>query len=63
MKGTRDRPLKLDMDPDEAFERFLRVKPEDLPENVLLRRGKGGRPKAAPGVDAKPRKGRSTAPG
>lgn len=62
MTASRDRPLKLDMDPDEALERFLGVRPEDLPENVRLRRGKGDRPKAAPGVDAKPRKGRSTAP-
>ena len=37
----REKPLHLDMDPDEALERFLRVKPEDLPENVRLRKGKG----------------------
>lgn len=62
MTASRDRPLKLDMDPDEALERFLGVKPDDLPENVRLRRGKGGRQKAAPGIDAKRHKGRSKPP-
>jgi hypothetical protein len=40
MTTKRDDPLKLDMDPEEAFERFLGVLPEELPEHVLKREGK-----------------------
>lgn len=39
----RDDPLKLDMNPDEAFERFLGVKPAELPEHVRKREGKSPR--------------------
>ena len=31
-KKTRARPLGLDMDPDEAFERFLGVDPDEIDE-------------------------------
>lgn len=48
----REKPLGLDMDPDEAFARFLGVKPEELPPEVLLRQKKGP-PKRPPGVDEK----------
>lgn len=37
----REKPLGLDMDPDEAFARFLGVAPAELPENVRLRQKKG----------------------
>jgi hypothetical protein len=37
----REKPLGLDMDPDEAFARFLRVDPGELPDNVRLRQKKG----------------------
>lgn len=40
MNTKRDDPLKLDMDPDEAFERLLGVRPEELPEHVRMRQGK-----------------------
>ena len=45
----RDDPLKLDMDPDEAFERFLGVMPQELPEHVRLRQGKGPPKRASDG--------------
>ena len=48
----REKPLGLDMDPDEAFARFLGVNPAELPENVRLRQKKGP-PKRPPGVDEK----------
>lgn len=55
MTAKRDDPLKLDMDPDEAFERFLGVKPDELPEHVRLRQGKG--PPKRPQVVRSPLKG------
>lgn len=50
----REKPLGLDMDPDEALERFLGVDPAELPDNVKLKkkpppkRGQGVARKAAP---------------
>ena len=37
-KKTRARPLGLDMDPDEAFERFLGVDPDEIDENKKLKK-------------------------
>lgn len=37
-KKTRERPLGLDMDPDEAFERFLGVEPDEIAENKKLKK-------------------------
>ena len=50
-KKTRERPLGLDMDPDEAFERFLRVDPDELDENKKLK--KKPPPKRGPGTTGK----------
>lgn len=51
----REKPLFLDMNPDEALERLIGVKPDDLPDNVKLRRSKKeGPPKRPPypkGID------------
>lgn len=52
-RKTREKPLGLDMDPDEAMERFIGVDPHELPDNVKLGK-KRGPPKRPPGVDAKP---------
>ena len=41
MTTKRDDPLKLNVDSDEAFERLLGVSPDELPEHVRLRQGKG----------------------
>ena len=38
----REKPLGLDMDPDEALERFIGVDPGELPDSIKLRQ-KGGR--------------------
>ena len=35
-KKTRERPLGLDMDPDEALARFLQTDPLDIPDNKKL---------------------------
>lgn len=54
MTAERERPLGLDMDPDEAFERFLSVKPEELPEHVqkgLVRNPRSARVPVAKGPD------------
>jgi hypothetical protein len=64
-RKTRERPLGLDMDPDEALERFIGVDPAELPDSIKLRRKKEGPPKRPPspkGVDAKPSrpKGKAT---
>jgi hypothetical protein len=48
MTGTRDKPLGLDMPFAEALERFIGVKPEELPDEVRLR--KKTPPKRGPGV-------------
>jgi len=52
-KKTRERPLGLDMDPDEALERFLGVDPDDIDESKKLK--KKPPPKRGPGVNGKPR--------
>lgn len=50
----RERPLGLDMDPDEAFERFIGVDPDELDENKKLKkkpppkRGQSGGKKPKP---------------
>lgn len=48
-RRTRERPLGLDMDPDEALERFIGVDPDQLPEGVKLGK-KRGPPKQPPVV-------------
>lgn len=48
--ASRERPLGLDMDPDEALERFIGVDPRELPDNAKLKR-KRPPPKRGPGVD------------
>lgn len=48
----REKPLGLDMDPDEALERFLGVDPAELPDNVKLKKEKGP-PKRSPRVGRK----------
>ena len=50
MKGPPEKPLGLDMDPDEAFSRFLGVKPEELPERFRPKTKKG-RPKPPQVID------------
>ena len=37
---TREKPLGLDMDPDEALERFLQTDPSQIPENAKLKQKK-----------------------
>lgn len=49
----REKPLGLDMDPDEALERFIGVDPSELPDNIKLGKRRGP-PKRPPGVDDKP---------
>lgn len=49
----RERPLGLDMDPDEAFERFLGVNPDELDENKKLK--KKPPPKRGPVTKGKPK--------
>lgn len=62
-RKTREKPLGLDMDPDEALERFLGVDPDELPDSVKLKRERGP-PKRPPGVDTKrSRTKRKAAPG
>ena len=53
-RKTRETPLGLDMDADEALERFIGVDPDELLDNVRLR-PKRGPPKQPPGVDKKAR--------
>lgn len=53
MTGQRERPLGLDMDPDAALERFIGVKPSELPDSVKLKRKKPP-PKRGEGVAGKP---------
>lgn len=52
-KETREKPLGLDMDPDEALERFLGVDPSELPDSIKLGE-KRGPPKRPPRVADKP---------
>lgn len=47
-RSTREKPLGLDMDPDEALERFMGVDPRELPESTKLKRKKPP-PKRGPG--------------
>lgn len=54
MTDKREKPLGLDMPFAEAFERFIGVDPDELPDNVKLRQKKGP-PKRSPGVDDKSR--------
>lgn len=54
MTEKREKPLFLDMSPDEALERLIGVDPDELPESVKLRGGKKeGPPKRPPGVETK----------
>lgn len=55
-RKTREKPLGLDMDPDEALERFIGVDPAELPDNVKLGRKKGPpkQPPSPKGVEPKP---------
>ena len=41
MTDKREKPLGLDMLFAEAFERFIGVDPDELPDNVKLRQKKG----------------------
>ncbi|CAM3196775.1 hypothetical protein SPAN111604_09930 [Sphingomonas antarctica] len=52
MTRQRERPLGLDMPFNEALERFIGVKPEELPPEVKLVR-KRPPPKRGPGVEVK----------
>lgn len=56
--GSRERPLFLDMDPDEALARFIQTDPAELKRRLDAKkappkRGKGvaGRTKPKPGAD------------
>lgn len=51
MTEQREKPLALDMPFDEALERFIGTDPDELPDNVKLRKKKGP-PKRPPGSDA-----------
>lgn len=59
-RKTRERPLGLDMDPDEALERFIGVDPAELPEGVKLGKKKGP-PKRPPGIAGEPPRPRGKA--
>jgi hypothetical protein len=62
-RKPREKPLGLDMDPDEALERFIGVDPRELPDNVKLKKERGP-PKRPPGVATKPsRTKRKATPG
>lgn len=54
-RKTREKPLGLDMDPDEALERFIGVDPYELPDNVKLgeKRGPPKRPPSPEGNEPK----------
>ena len=52
-KRTRERPLGLDMDPDEAFARFLQTDTAEIPDSAKLVRKKPP-PKRGPDVEKKP---------
>lgn len=39
-RTTRERPLGLDMDPDEALARFLQTDPADIPDSAKLKQKK-----------------------
>ncbi len=53
----REKPLGLDMDPDEALERFIGVEPDEIVDNKKLKEKKpppkrgpvGGKKKPKPG--------------
>ena len=47
-RKTREKPLGLDMDPDEALARLIGVDPGELPDNVKLRTGKKEGPQKRP---------------
>lgn len=53
MTEKREKPLGLDMPFNEALVRFIGTKPEELPDNVKLKR-KRPPPKRGPGVAEKP---------
>lgn len=53
MTEKREKALGLDMGFGEALERFIGVKPSELPDNVKLKRKKPP-PKRGPGVAGKP---------
>ena len=57
MTGKREKPLFLDMDPDEALTRFLQTEPDELKRRLDKKKappkrgrgvGKRGRPKPPP---------------
>ena len=52
MTAERESPLGLDLDPDEAFARFLGVDPAELPRDARLKQKKRP-PKRPPGVNGK----------
>jgi len=50
--NKREKPLYLDMDPDEAFERFLQTDPKELKDRIDKKKAP---PKRGQGVDGKAR--------
>lgn len=50
-KRTREKPLGLDMDPDEALFRFIGTKPEEVEESIKRSKKKRGPPKRPPPHD------------
>lgn len=47
-RKPREKPLGLDMDPDEALKRFIGVDPRELPDGVKLKKERKGAAEAAP---------------
>lgn len=62
MNGKPEKRLWLDMDFSEALERFAQTDPDELPENVKLRRSKkaAGTKKAPAGKSGPKTKGRKS---
>ena len=52
-RKTRERPFGLDMDPDEALERFLGVDPNELPDDRRSRHIKKASESSSPQMDDK----------
>lgn len=52
MTDKREKPLYLDMDPDEAFERFLQTDPAELKRRLDKKKAP---PKRGQGVETKSR--------
>lgn len=61
MTAEGEKPLGLDMPPDEAFARFLGTKPEELPDRFRPKK-KRGPPKRPQVVDREPSRADVTDP-